>query len=152
MPVSFGVNPRETPWALVILVARRIMTIYLWHLTVVIVVAGLSIALGGVGLKVEPGSGTWWLYRPVWIAVLLAGLMPLIALFGRFESSSRAHGTEGAGMLPASIGALTACMGLTALALTGISLDRLPGFNWVACALIIGGVALVVRGKRASAG
>ena len=32
------------------------MTIYLWHLTVVIVVTGLSLALGGFGLGTEPGT------------------------------------------------------------------------------------------------
>lgn len=136
---------RETPWATVILFAQSIMTIYLWHLTVVIVVVGLSLAFGGFGLRVEPGTAVWWFYRPLWIAVLVAGLLPFLAIFGRFESGSRVRGANGAGTLQASLGAVITCAGLTVLALNGISVDRFPGFNWVACIMTVAGVALATR-------
>ncbi len=136
---------RETPWATIIVVAQRIMTIYLWHLTVVIVVAGLSLAIGGIGLGVEPGTTAWWFYRPAWIAILVAGLLPIIAVLGRFESGSRMASTNGAGMVQASFGAVATCVGLTILALMGVSLDSFPGFNWIACILITLGVALATQ-------
>ena len=140
----------ETLWTLVIILAQRIMTIYLWHLTVVIVVAGLSISLSGFGLGVEPGTEMWWLYRPVWIAVLLAGLLPFLVLFGRYESGSRAQAVRASGFMLAGTGAVTACTGLTIIALRGISLERFPGFNWLACALIVAGVTLATRGSKGS--
>ena len=133
---------RETPWVTVIVVAQHIMTIYLWHLTVVIAVVGLSLAFGGIGLTVEPGSGAWWSYRPLWIAFLIALLLPFIAIFGRFEAGARQLGNSSTGMLQAGLGALLTCSGLTVLALSGISSDRFPGFNWTACALTVAGVAL----------
>ena len=136
---------RESPWAAVIVVAQSIMTIYLWHLTVVIVVAGLSLASGGIGLGIEPGSTAWWLNRAVWIAVLIVGLMPFLALFGRFESRSRVASKNGAGMTQASLGAVVACVGLTILALTGASLDAFPGFNWVGCVLTVLGAVLATQ-------
>ncbi len=135
---------RETPWAIVILAAQSIMTIYLWHLTVVIVVTGLSIALGGFGLGTEPGTATWWALRPVFVLVLVVLLLPFIAVFGRFESGSRKAAAP-AGLVQAGLGAVIACAGLTLVALGGISLDRLPGFNWIAGLLIIVGVTLATR-------
>ncbi len=136
---------RETAWAAVIVAAQSIMTVYLWHLTVVIVVAGLSLALGGLGLGIEPGTPGWWMARPLWVAVLIVGLLPLIAIFGRFESGSRSSVDQPVGAWQASLGALISCAGLTALALQGASLDRFPGFNWVALGLTLVGVALVAR-------
>ena len=34
--------------------------------------------LGGVGLNVAPGSAEWWLLRPVWFALYIAMLLPLV--------------------------------------------------------------------------
>lgn len=144
---------RETPWATVILAAQNIMTIYLWHLTVVVVLAGLSLALGGFGLRTEPGTGAWWALRPVWVAVLIAGLTPFILVFGRFESGSRGQGAPGAGALQTGVGAVLSCGGLSMLALGGVSLDRFPGVNWMPVLLIVVGVLVATRqlpGRRRS--
>ncbi len=135
---------RETPWAIVILAAQSIMTIYLWHLTVVIVVTGISIALGGFGLGTEPGTVAWWALRPVFVLVLIVLLLPFIAIFGRYESGSR-RAAAPAGLVQAGLGAVIACAGLTLVALGGISLDHLPGFNWIAGLLILAGVTLATR-------
>ena len=135
---------RETPWAIIIMVAQSIMTIYLWHLTVVIVVTGLSLALGGFGLTTEPGTAAWWALRPLFVLVLIVLMLPFLAIFGRYESGSR-RAAEPAGLIQAGLGAVIACGGLTMVALSGISLDRLPGFNWIAGLLIIAGVTLATR-------
>lgn len=138
---------RELPWVAVIILAQHIMTIYLWHLTVVIAVVGLSLVLGGIGLTVEPGSGAWWFYRPLWITVLISLLLPFIAIFGRFEADARQLSNSSAGKLQVGLGAVVTCAGLTVLALDGISSDRPPGFNWIACLLTVAGVALAT-GRR----
>jgi peptidoglycan/LPS O-acetylase OafA/YrhL len=47
---------RPKPWRFTILVNARIMTLYLWHLTAMVLVIGVSLALGGFGLHSEPLS------------------------------------------------------------------------------------------------
>lgn len=143
---------RETPWVTVILLAQHIMTIYLWHLTVVITVAGLSLAFGGIGFRVEPGTAAWWSYRPLWIALLAVFLLPFIAMFGRFESGARQHRTSGTGLMRTGLGAVITCAGLTVLALTGMSADRFPGFNWIACTLTVAGVVLATGRAKTNFG
>lgn len=135
---------KETPWAIIILVAQSIMTIYLWHLTVVIVVTGLSLALGGFGLGTEPGTAAWWALRPLFVLVLIVLMLPFLVIFGRYESGSRRTAAP-AGLIQAGLGAVIACGGLTMVALAGISIDRLPGFNWIAGLLIVAGVTLATR-------
>lgn len=72
-------------WTGVVLVNGMIMTIYLWHLTAFVGVMVVAWLLGGAGLHVMPGSGAWWLARPLWFALYVAALAPLIFLFARFE-------------------------------------------------------------------
>lgn len=73
-------------WTATVLLNGMIMTVYLWHLTAFVFVMVAAWALGGIGLHAEPGSGAWWLTRPIWFALYIAALFPLIALFARFES------------------------------------------------------------------
>lgn len=72
-------------WTGVVLVNGMIMTIYLWHLTAFVLVMVAAWFLGGFGLGAMPGSAAWWLARPPWFAVYVAALVPLVALFARFE-------------------------------------------------------------------
>lgn len=74
-----------TRWTGVVLVNGMIMTIYLWHLTAFVFVMVAAWLLGGIGLDVAPGSAAWWLARPVWFALYIAALLPLILLFARYE-------------------------------------------------------------------
>jgi hypothetical protein len=75
-------------WTSVVLINGMIMTIYLWHLTAFVGVMVAAWLIGGVGLDVPPGSGAWWLARPVWFALYIAVLLPLILVFARFERPS----------------------------------------------------------------
>jgi Acyltransferase family len=74
-------------WTATVLLNGMIMTVYLWHLTAFVLVMVAAWALGGIGLHVEPGSGEWWLARPIWFALYIATLLPLIAIFARFEQA-----------------------------------------------------------------
>jgi hypothetical protein len=73
-------------WTATVLLNGMIMSVYLWHLTAFVFVMVAAWLMGGVGLNVEPGSSTWWLTRPIWFALYIATLLPLIALFARFEA------------------------------------------------------------------
>ena len=60
---------RPAAWRATIAVNARIMPLYLWHMTAMLGLVGLSLALGGRGLHLEPATGAWWATRPVWFAV-----------------------------------------------------------------------------------
>ncbi len=66
-------------WTATVLINSMIMSIYLWHLTVMIVFIGILYLAGGIGLGVEPGSLAWWLSRPLWLMALLLLLVPRVA-------------------------------------------------------------------------
>jgi surface polysaccharide O-acyltransferase-like enzyme len=76
-------------WMAVALINLRIMTIYLWHFTALIIASVMVIPLGmrpAAGL----GSTSWWFTRPLWYALLTALLVGIVALVGRFESGGKA--------------------------------------------------------------
>lgn len=71
------------PWTAVIAANSMIMTVFLWHLTALLIAV---IVLFPLGFPQPPGgSAVWWAWRPLWIAILGAILTGLVALFARFE-------------------------------------------------------------------
>ncbi|UOQ88708.1 acyltransferase [Agromyces endophyticus] len=74
---------RRAAQAVVYLVGSRAMTVYLWHLPVIIMVEGLSLLIPGAAP--EPGSPAWWLTRPIMFVVVLAVVFAIAPLLVRFE-------------------------------------------------------------------
>lgn len=116
-------------WTGVVLVNGMIMTIYLWHLTAFVLVMVAAWLLGGIGLDVQPGSAAWWLARPVWFALYIAALFPLIMAFARYERASGSdkdvpHWRLIAGLLLicAGLGATAAISIASPLGVTGVRL------------------------------
>ncbi|QYX57534.1 acyltransferase [Roseovarius sp. SCSIO 43702] len=143
-PVSRWLR-RTRPWAVVILLNQMIMTVYLWHMTAMILVVGIAVLLGGLGLGVDPGTAEWWTLRPLWLLIFGAALLPLVLVFVRFESGSRG-GVEGApGPAQAVLGACVTCAGLVMMALSGIGADMALGVNWIALVAVLVGVFLATR-------
>jgi fucose 4-O-acetylase-like acetyltransferase len=70
--------------AVVFVVGSRLMTIYLWHLPVILIVTGLSLLIPGAAP--EPASPAWWLSRPILYVVVLLGVFALSFLVGRWEA------------------------------------------------------------------
>lgn len=69
--------------AVVFLVGSRLMTVYLWHLPIIIILAGIALLIPGA--SPEPGSAGWWWSRiPVYLLVL-ALLFALSLVVGRWE-------------------------------------------------------------------
>ncbi|MET0766017.1 MAG: acyltransferase [Aeromicrobium sp.] len=60
---------RRVVWSVTVLVASRLMTIYLWHLTVLGLLLGLAMWTGH-GLTAVPDTAAWWRAVPGWLAVL----------------------------------------------------------------------------------
>ena len=118
-------------WTGIVLVNGMIMTVYLWHLTAFVLVMVGAWLLGGIGLETQPGSGAWWLARPIWFVLYVVALLPLIAIFARYERSSTSatdsdlpHWRLIAGLLFICIGlAATAAISITSpLGVTGVRL------------------------------
>ena len=69
--------------AVVFLVGSRLMTVYLWHLPIIITLAGVALLIPGA--SPEPGSAAWWWSRiPIYLLVL-GLLFALSLLVGRWE-------------------------------------------------------------------
>jgi hypothetical protein len=77
---------REKAWHVVVAISGVMMTIYLWHLTAMTLVASVFLfAFGGRAFKIEPGTTIWWATRPVWLFVLISVTLVLVAIFAPFE-------------------------------------------------------------------
>ncbi|MFF2271021.1 acyltransferase [Agromyces sp. NPDC058136] len=74
---------RRPAQAVVHLVGSRAMTVYLWHLPVIIIVEGLSLLIPGAAP--EPGSAGWWVSRPLALIVVLGIVFAIAPLLVRFE-------------------------------------------------------------------
>lgn len=142
---------RKVPWTLTILVNSSIMTIFLWHLSAMILILGISLSLDGFGITMEPGSGIWWAVRPVWIAALTAALLFFWILFGRFERlKTREHPIDTWRLVA---GAVLVCIGLALLALKGVGGGNLFGIRvWLLILTFVGAAlaGVIPIGKASS--
>ena len=140
---------RPAVWTATVLVNGFIMTIFLWHSTVQTLLVGIAAWLGGFGLGLEPGSAGWWLLRPAWLLAMLVVLLPVVALFGRFEQGGRESTADAEA--PAAwtqvVGAPLVGLGLAILAGYGMSAPQFPYLRIVPLAMVFGGVGLIV-GRR----
>jgi len=144
---------RPRAWSATVLLNTRIMTLYLWHLTAMVLVIGLSLLLGGPGLGVTPMTGAWWATRPLWWAVLGLVTLGFITVLGRFETPRRDDSPAPPVWLPVLVTVL-ACGGLGFMAAKGIV--GADGVHWWWPVLTVGAVALlrlpVTSRRRATAG
>jgi hypothetical protein len=106
-------------WTATVLVNSMIMTVYLWHLTVMVIVVALLYMAGGIGLTVEPGTTEWWLWRPAWIAMLMILLVPVALLLSGFERRGRSPNSATPSAARQVIGAMMICLGVALLAMYG---------------------------------
>ncbi|GGO17894.1 hypothetical protein GCM10010116_36120 [Microbispora rosea subsp. aerata] len=76
---------RTRLWAAVVGANSVIMTVFLWHMTAVVIAVPV---LYGTGLLPQPppGSAAWLLLRVPWLVFLTATLALLVAVFARVEN------------------------------------------------------------------
>jgi len=77
--------------AVVFVVGTRLMTIYLWHLPLIIALSGVALLIPGA--SPPPGSEAWWLTRPVFFVVVAIALFALSFLVARWEAPREVGGT-----------------------------------------------------------
>ncbi len=114
---------RTRAWGAVGMLGSRLMTVFLWHQTAMLVVAEALRATHPWPIAREVGW-QWVATRPLWITACLVVLVPLVGLFGRFERTDPAPATR----LPSPI-----AVAMTALAVLATS----ASLGW----LIVGGLA-----------
>jgi hypothetical protein len=84
---------RPRAWKPVVAANSVILTVFLWHMTALLVVLAVLRALD-VRLPTGP-SAAWWAQRPLWVLGPAVVLAALVAVFGRFEVTGRGAGAAG---------------------------------------------------------
>jgi len=127
---------RPRLWASVVRFASMAMTVYLWHLSLLVFAF-----MGFIGLGVDPpaaGSGLWWLTRPFWLLGLALVLSVVATLLSPLErgraakatkAMSRPARTTGAAVLQtvgSGVGAALSAFGLLGYVASGLQ-PALPG-------------------------
>ncbi len=125
------------PWSATILVNGMIMTIFLWHSTVMMLLFGAGILLGGVGLRSQPGSAAWWWTKPVWIVVFALVLIPVVMVASRWERPAGRNAPPPAGRQV--LGSLLIGIGLAMLAYGGVVNEGSGELRWIVLALPFAG-------------
>ncbi|MDN5600396.1 MAG: acyltransferase [Brachybacterium sp.] len=139
-------------WFVTVLVNQRIMTWFLWHLTVMVGVAHLLLALDARALLPEPLSGVWWATRPVWAVVLLALTGAVVLVMGRFEEPRPDERPAPAVWKPL-LAAVTVIAGLAVMASVGTVSES--GVTWWWPLVPVAGMVVfrvVGTGKRSEPG
>jgi fucose 4-O-acetylase-like acetyltransferase len=139
---------RVRVWTGVVLVNGRIMTLYLWHMTVMVLLIGGLIFLDGLGLGLATATTEWWLTRPIWLGALAVATFPVVLLFGRFERPDRDPRPEPPVWQPV-LAVVASCAGLGLLAVNGVAdADGLNGLAIVLPVLAVFGGGVGGLGRR----
>jgi fucose 4-O-acetylase-like acetyltransferase len=117
---------RPRVWTGVVALNGVIMTVFLWHLTALLLAVFLLLPRG---LFPQPavGTGAWWLTRPLWFGVLLVLLGGLVAIFGRLERPAPVAYVPAPSRTPVALqasavaGVALVAVGVLGLALVGLS-------------------------------
>ncbi len=131
---------RPRAWAAVVRANRVAMTVYLWHLTAMVIVAAVVLPRGWMP-QPPAGSAGWWAWRPVWVLALAAALVPLVAMFAEVELARMAPGALSpvrAGLAAAAVAAGMAVLAKRVFVAPGLGLG-----------LVAAGWALLRAGARA---
>jgi peptidoglycan/LPS O-acetylase OafA/YrhL len=78
---------RRPAQRVVLLIGARAMTIYLWHLPIIVAVAAVSLLLPFA--VPEPASPLWWATRPIVFVIVLAIVWLVSMPLSRFEAAPR---------------------------------------------------------------
>jgi hypothetical protein len=133
---------RRRVWTVVVAANGMAMTVFLWHLTAMLSVAAATLP---TGVMPQPpiGSAAWWAWRPVWIAVLCVALVPLVALFARFETARLAP--RAVSGVRAAVAALFVTLGMAVLAKKGFLWPTMP----VGTGFLVAGWTVLRSGRHA---
>jgi hypothetical protein len=128
---------RRPAQAFVLLAGSRLMTIYLWHLPMIVLLSGLAILVPLA--SPVPGSAAWWWSRPIEFVLILGGLFALSFLVGRFERPTETGTTP-----PVAIVALATVLTIAVpTAMIPLGLD----FALAVAGALTFGIAILILGR-----
>ncbi|MBE4717856.1 acyltransferase [Pseudarthrobacter sp. AB1] len=112
--------------AVVMIAGRRSMTVYLWHLPLLVAMSGLLLLTDFP--KPAAGTAEWWWARPLVLLGIVALLLPVLAAFGGLEerptASVHTRGRPAAAVLTAAV---VVFIPVGHAALNGLTLGLLGG-------------------------
>jgi fucose 4-O-acetylase-like acetyltransferase len=131
---------RRSAQGVVFVIGSRLMTVYLWHLPVIMTLIGIELLLP-IPMP-APGSAVWWWTRPLFLLLVLAAIWLLSLWLVRFEKSP----APGTARFPSRAATATAVLLFVApiIAITAYGLD----FALAATALVCTVSALWLTGTR----
>jgi len=149
-------------WQAVSWLNGRVLTVYLWHMVPVVI---LAVALYPAGIMPQPviASAAWWALRPAWIAALAVVLAPAALWLARLERPLRSRPAPEAGLVshpargPAAARAALTAAGVAAagVALARVAVEGFAPGGGVPAGTIAGyaaGVILTVLAGRLASG
>lgn len=145
---------RPKVWRVVVGVNAVVLTVFLWHMTAV-VLAAAALHLTGLVPTAAVDSSAWLAWRPVWLAGCAVALVVLVLATSWIELSmpgadrgARVPGIAGRTLVVAA--AMVAVGGMIAIALADDSVHGPAGLPTLALAAVLGGAGalLVARGAR----
>jgi hypothetical protein len=78
-------------WSVTIAANSIAMSVYLWHMTAAVLVAGVAMQLGSLP-DVQPGTAGWWATKPVFLLLNLLVLVPIVKLVAPIEQRALLSG------------------------------------------------------------
>jgi peptidoglycan/LPS O-acetylase OafA/YrhL len=115
-------------------IGARAMTIYSWHMLVLIGLAGVLLVTVGDELP-APLTEAWWLTRPLWIASVLVVVGLLVAVVGRREAAA----DPGRPTTPAHLATAVSAVLLAAVGVVLVLVFGASAAAWFAGALLLVG-------------
>ena len=129
-------------WTATVLINSMIMTIYLWHITVMVIIGSVLYMSGGFGFGLEPGTSEWWMTRPIWICVLMVFLLPVALLLSPLERRSRPADAKVPAAASQIGGAVMICLGISMLAMWGFGGGPRSWLDVAAFVLVVVGAGI----------
>jgi peptidoglycan/LPS O-acetylase OafA/YrhL len=138
---------KPRPWAAVVAINSVVLTVYLWHMVPIVVVAP-ALVLTGVLPQYPIGSTAWLLLRLPWLLSLAIVLILLVAVFARGERT-RLRGAEATQSNESSPWAKTRLAGLAATSFAGLAPTVVPIVELTALAtgLLLVGLRVPIIGR-----
>ena len=133
---------RLGPWTGTVLINSMIMTVYLWHMTVMMLLIAAAYFAGGFGLTLEPGGSAWWWTRPIWIGTLGAILIPTALVLSGLERRNLPKDRAIPSAPRQICGAVMICLGVAVLARSGFDGQIGLSLDTAAFVMVIAGAAL----------
>lgn len=128
---------------------ERAMTVYLWHMPVLVGLAGAALAANAVlGLPLpEPLSAGWWASRPIWLVVSAVVVAAVVLVFARFERAGGWRGRETGGGAGVRAGARATALE-SVCAVAGVVVLLVAGFGPVPAVIALSLLGFALTGPQ----